>query len=41
MKRMLLIAAAALMFVNTIVVPTFAHADGDQGGTCGKTMCKP
>lgn len=28
MKRMLLVLAAALMFVNTVVVPTVAHADG-------------
>ncbi len=28
MKRMLLVVAAALMFLNTVVVPTVAHADG-------------
>lgn len=31
MKRMLLIAAAALMLLNTVVVPTVAHADGGVG----------
>jgi hypothetical protein len=28
-KRMLLVVAVALMFVNTLVVPSVAHADGD------------
>jgi hypothetical protein len=28
-KRSLLVVAAALMFLNTLVVPTIAHADGD------------
>jgi len=43
MKRTLLIIAAALMFLNTLVVPTVAHADGGgAGGTCGgNTICKP
>jgi hypothetical protein len=27
-KRTLLVVAAALMFLNTLVVPTIAHADG-------------
>jgi hypothetical protein len=42
-KRMLLVVAAALMFVNTLVVPTVAHADGGAGATnCGgNSMCKP
>lgn len=32
MKRVLLVVAVALMFVNTLVVPTVAHADGGPGG---------
>jgi hypothetical protein len=31
-KRMLLVVAAALMFLNTLAVPTVAHADGGPGG---------
>lgn len=31
MKRILLIVAAALMFLNTVVVPTVARADGGAG----------
>jgi hypothetical protein len=30
-KRMLLIAAAALMFLNTVAIPTVARADGGAG----------
>jgi hypothetical protein len=30
-KRILLIVAAALLFVNTLVVPTVVHADGGFG----------
>jgi hypothetical protein len=44
MKRSLLIIAAVLMFLNTIAVPTVAHADGGGGGgNCsGSTgLCKP
>ncbi len=42
MKRTLLIVAAALMFLNTVVVPTVAHADGQAGANCsGQTACKP
>jgi hypothetical protein len=42
-KRTLLIVAAALMFLNTLVVPTVAHADGGAGSTScgGNSMCKP
>jgi hypothetical protein len=42
-KRILLVAAAALMLLNTLVIPTVAHADGGAGGTnCGGSgMCKP
>jgi hypothetical protein len=41
-KRALLVVAAAVLFLNTLVIPTIAHADG--GGTiggCGNTLCKP
>jgi hypothetical protein len=38
-KRMLLVVAAALMFLNTLVVPTVAHADGTPA--CGGGYCKP
>ena len=41
MKRVLLVLAAAVLFLNTIVVPTLAHADGVGGTSCGGTMCKP
>ena len=44
MKRMLLVVAAVLMFVNTLVIPTVAHADGGSGngGNCsGSGACKP
>jgi len=30
-KRILLVVAAALLFVNTLAVPTLAHADGGMG----------
>jgi hypothetical protein len=30
-KRMLLVVAAALMFLSTVAVPTVAHADGGFG----------
>jgi hypothetical protein len=42
-KRMLLVVAAAVLFLNTLVVPTVARADGGPlGGTCsGQTACKP
>jgi hypothetical protein len=43
MKRALLIIAATLMFLNTLVIPTVAHADGGGGGgNCsGQVACKP
>jgi hypothetical protein len=42
-KRMLLVVAAALMFLNTLVLPTVAHADGGGAGTTcgGNSLCKP
>jgi hypothetical protein len=42
MKRMLLVLAAAVLFVNTLVIPTVLRADGGGGTTnCGNTLCKP
>ena len=44
MKRTLLAVAIALMFLNTLVVPTVAHADGGGGGgNCSGSsgMCRP
>jgi hypothetical protein len=44
MKRVLLVVAAALMLLNTLAMPTIAHADGGgNGGTnCGgNSVCKP
>jgi hypothetical protein len=43
MKRILLILGAAVLFVNTLVIPTVVKADGGgNGGTsCGMTLCKP
>lgn len=42
MKRMLLVVAAVVLFVNTLVVPTAVKADGGVGSTgCGNTICKP
>jgi hypothetical protein len=41
-KRMLLVLAAAVLFLNTLVAPVVAHADGGAGGTnCDGKMCKP
>jgi hypothetical protein len=41
-KRILLVVAAALMILNTLAIPTVAHADGGAGSTsCGGGMCKP
>ena len=42
MKRMLLVLAAAVLFLNTLVVPTVVRADGGGTGTnCGAKLCKP
>jgi hypothetical protein len=42
MKRILLILGAAVLFVNTLVVPTQVKADGGPGtANCGTTLCKP
>jgi len=41
-KHVLLVLAAAVLFVNTLVIPTAVRADGGAGGTnCGNTLCKP
>jgi len=41
-KRTLLMLAAALLFLNTFVVPTLVHADGIPVTTsCGGGVCKP
>ena len=39
-KRMLLVVAAAVMFLSTLAVPNLAKADNGTG-TCGTTICKP
>jgi hypothetical protein len=41
-KRVLLAVAAAVLFLNSFVIPTVAHADGiPQGTNCGGGYCKP
>ena len=43
MKRVLLVLGAAVLFVNTLALPTLVRADGGATGTnCPtKTVCKP
>jgi hypothetical protein len=43
MKRALLTLAAALILLNTLVIPAIVHADGAPEGTnCnGNALCKP
>ena len=42
MKKILLVLGAAVLFLNTLVIPTVARADGGANGTnCGATLCKP
>jgi hypothetical protein len=41
MKRVLLMLAAAVLLLNTLVVPPVAHADGVGSTSCGGKMCKP
>ena len=43
MKRVLLVLGAAILFLNTLVVPTAVRADGGATNTnCGgNSMCKP
>jgi hypothetical protein len=40
-KRALLVLTAALILLNTLVLPSAAHADEAGTGNCGKTICKP
>jgi hypothetical protein len=41
-KRALFVLAAAVLFLNTLVVPTVVRADGAPTTTnCGNTICKP
>jgi hypothetical protein len=40
-KRILLILGAAVLFLNTMVIPTVARAEGPGGTSCGGTICKP
>jgi len=41
-KRALLVLAAAVLFLNALVIPTVAYADGGgNGGGCGTVICKP
>lgn len=42
MKHLLLVLGAAVLFINTLVIPTAVKADGGGSTTgCGKTLCKP
>ncbi len=43
MKRMLIVLGAAVLFINTLVIPTALRADGGTGTTtdCGAKLCKP
>jgi hypothetical protein len=42
-KRVLLMLGAAVLLLNSLVIPTAARADGGgTGGTnCGTKLCKP
>jgi len=41
-KRVLLILGAAVLFLNTLLIPTVVRADGGSTGTgCGTVLCKP
>ncbi|HKH97654.1 MAG TPA: hypothetical protein VJ999_00990 [Candidatus Sulfotelmatobacter sp.] len=41
MKRVLLALAAAVIFLNTMVVPSIARADAPGTTNCNGGMCKP
>jgi hypothetical protein len=41
MKRTLLAIAAAVILLNTLVVPNVARADNPGGTNCNGQMCKP
>jgi hypothetical protein len=41
-KHLLLVLGVAVLFINTLVIPTAVKADGGGGTTgCGATLCKP
>jgi hypothetical protein len=40
-KRMLLVAAAAVMFLSTLALPTVANADNGTGSCSNGSVCKP
>jgi hypothetical protein len=41
-KRVLLVLAAAVLFVSSNAVVNFGQTDGGGGSTsCGQTLCKP
>jgi len=40
-KRMMLILAAAVLFLNTVAIPTIANAEGPGGTSCSGGPCKP
>jgi hypothetical protein len=42
-KRILLVLGAAVLFFNTLVIPTVVRADGGTGTTScgGNSVCKP
>ncbi len=41
MKRLLFVLGVAVLFLNTLVIPTAVRADGVGGTNCGGQMCKP
>jgi len=42
MKRaLLLMFGAAILLLNTMVIPTLANADAPNSTSCGGTVCKP
>jgi hypothetical protein len=41
-KRVLFVLATAVLFINTLMIPTAAKADGGGSTTgCGTKLCKP
>jgi hypothetical protein len=41
MKRTLMILAAAVIFLNTLVIPTTVKADAPSSTSCNGGVCKP
>ena len=43
MKRLLLVLAAAVIFINTVVIPSVVSAEGVGSTSCGggNGWCKP